>query len=1006
MLTDALRETLAVFDSPGRPWTTPEVADRLDLGRRSTYERLERLVEQGRLETKKVGANARVWWRSVDSASRVVPDWSAAAESLVADVLDDIEVGIFVLDENYEIAWINAAIERFFGLDRDGVLGRDKRVLLEEHIAATVENSETFTETVLATYEDNTYTERFECRVTPGEGRDARWLEHRSKPIESGAYAGGRVELYYDVSDRVRSENIRREERREFESLVEAVEEYAIFMLDAEGDVRTWNRDAERIKGYEAEEIVGEHFSTFYTEAERAAGVPEENLAVIRDSDGDIFAAPGVSQDITQREERERELERYATLFEESKDVNVIVAPDGTFRYVTPSAKSVFGYEPEELVGEVGFEYIHPDDREEAMSEFATMLETPDYEPTVEFRFEHKDGSWIVLEALARDLRDDPAIDGVVIYTRDITERHERQQKLQRRVRQQEVVTTLGQRAFEEDDIDALMAAAAELVADTLDNDYCKVLDLDAGAEELMLRQGVGWTEGVVGSATVSAIEDDSQAAYTLASEQPVVVEDLRTETRFSGPDLLRNHDVRSGVSTIIGPYESPWGILGTHDTVPKNFSEEDVNFVQSVANILASAIAQHRDEQELKRQREQLAALNNLNDVVREITDAVIEQSSREEIEETVCERLAETDSYTFAWIAEVDPQTQSISPRVEAGVEGYLEEIDLSVAPEDSVGRGPSGKAVRTGEMQVSADVFADPDFEPWQEYAHAYGYRASAAIPITHEGTLYGLLGLYADRPNAFDAGERKVIGQLGEIVGHAIAAIERKQALMGNEVTELEFHVPAFFETAGVELEGDVEGTITIDRVVGVEEDVFLEYGSVEGGAIDALEALAEHHPDIERLRISDRETGPSRFELRVAASPFMTAVASHGGHLQQATIEDGDLSATVHLPFNGNVREVVDAIEGVYPEATVFRRRQVTREEPDTRVHHAVTEELTDRQRTVLEAAVYAGFFEWPRDASGEEIADSLGIAAPTFHQHLRKAQRKTFDAVFSTATGT
>jgi len=63
----------------------------------------------------------------------------------------------------------------------------------------------------------------------------------------------------------------------------------------------------------------------------------------------------------------------------------------------------------------------------------------------------------------------------------------------------------------------------------------------------------------------------------------------------------------------------------------------------------------------------------------------------------------------------------------------------------------------------------------------------------------------------------------------------------------------------------------------------------------------------------------------------------------------------------------------------------------------------VAEDLTDRQRAALEAALYSGFFEWPRDASGEDVAEPLGIAPPTFHQHLRKAQRKMFEAVFSTA---
>nr|WP_241431342.1 ATP-binding protein [Natronococcus amylolyticus] len=151
------------------------------------------------------------------------------------------------------------------------------------------------------------------------------------------------------------------------------------------------------------------------------------------------------------------------------------------------------------------------------------------------------------------------------------------------------------------------MHEAARKVSDILDTDYCKVLDLDVENEELLLRQGVGWKDGIVGEATTSPVEADSQAAYTLANTHPIVVEDLETETRFSGPELLTNHDVRSGISTIIGPFDEPWGILGTHDTDRQEFTEEDANFVQSVANVLAEAIERTEKERQLRERKAQL---------------------------------------------------------------------------------------------------------------------------------------------------------------------------------------------------------------------------------------------------------------------------------------------------------------------------------------------------------------------------------------------------------------
>ncbi|MFC6825979.1 PAS domain S-box protein [Halopelagius fulvigenes] len=168
------------------------------------------------------------------------------------------------------------------------------------------------------------------------------------------------------------------------------------------------------------------------------------------------------------------------------------------------------------------------------------------------------------------------------------------------RIRQQEVVAELGQRALETDDLDQLMRDAVAAVAETLDVEYAKVLELLPDGEEVFLRQGVGWRDGLVGSATVPT-DRDSQAGYTLLSEAPVVVDDLRTEERFSGPELLTDHGVVSGISVVIGSVENPWGVLGTHTTEEREFTQYDANFVQSVANVLATAIENRQTRRELE---------------------------------------------------------------------------------------------------------------------------------------------------------------------------------------------------------------------------------------------------------------------------------------------------------------------------------------------------------------------------------------------------------------------
>jgi signal transduction histidine kinase len=182
---------------------------------------------------------------------------------------------------------------------------------------------------------------------------------------------------------------------------------------------------------------------------------------------------------------------------------------------------------------------------------------------------------------------------------------------LQARVRQQAAVAALGVRALSGVDLPALMQDAVETVARTLETELCKVLELLPDGRELKLVAGVGWRPGLVGNATVGT-GLDSQAGYTLQSNEPVIVEDLRAEPRFRGPALLRDHGVVSGMSCIIhGAGGRPWGVLGTHTPRRVRFTRDDVHFLQAVANVLATAIQRKLGEEALERARAAAEAAN-----------------------------------------------------------------------------------------------------------------------------------------------------------------------------------------------------------------------------------------------------------------------------------------------------------------------------------------------------------------------------------------------------------
>ncbi len=165
--------------------------------------------------------------------------------------------------------------------------------------------------------------------------------------------------------------------------------------------------------------------------------------------------------------------------------------------------------------------------------------------------------------------------------------------------RRQAAIATLGQRALAGDAISQLLDFSVSSLAGLLGVPFAEVLELEPDGKRLRLIAGAGWREGLVGQATVEA-GLGSQGGFTLARIEPIVTRDLGSETRFRPPPLLVEHAVVSGLTVVIGGPMQPFGVLGAHTDVAREFGDDDVNFLQAVANVLAAAIERQRTEDQL----------------------------------------------------------------------------------------------------------------------------------------------------------------------------------------------------------------------------------------------------------------------------------------------------------------------------------------------------------------------------------------------------------------------
>lgn len=164
------------------------------------------------------------------------------------------------------------------------------------------------------------------------------------------------------------------------------------------------------------------------------------------------------------------------------------------------------------------------------------------------------------------------------------------------RTRQQAAVAELGQKALAGTDPDELLQEATDMVGRHLDTPFTAVMEL-TDTDAMIVRAGTGWEEGTVGFASVD-IGQGSQAGYTLAVDEPVVMNDVETESRFSPSALQTDHGIQSGISVIIPGQDRPFGVLAAHTTVKgREFTKDDINFMQAVANVLATGIERKRAE-------------------------------------------------------------------------------------------------------------------------------------------------------------------------------------------------------------------------------------------------------------------------------------------------------------------------------------------------------------------------------------------------------------------------
>lgn len=478
-------------------------------------------------------------------------------------------------------------------------------------------------------------------------------------------------------------------------------------------------------------------------------------------------------------------------------------------------------------------------------------------------------------------------------------------------------------------------------------------------------------------------------------------VDDLHeTDTPFEGASPYR-----SGLLVPLGEF----GLLASGAERPGVYTDVDVEFAETLAANATVAMERATREQRLERQAErldhkstELQRATRRTQVLRAMARTVVEASTRSDLEQLACAALADVDGVDFVWVGDRGTGDDPLDPREWAGTAGasLLDEISGRF---DGCDGTPADNAAETGETQVVSNSLADDREHAWRRGMLANGFSSTVAVPLTYDDVVYGIVELASEQEAAFDAQFVAVLEEVGDLLANAVLAVTRRNTLLDDERrTELEFEL-ADTDGCGLlfRLADRLDAEVTLQDLVTGDDEAFLAYVSVADADPGAILEFLDRAVSATDARIVESSSATELLEVRLSDLGIVETVTAHGGTIRsvEATGTTGHL--LVGVPTTTEVRAFVDTIRDQYPAATLVAQRDTTASDRQGVARSAdLDARLTDRQREVLQVAYYGGYFEWPREQTGENLADRLDIASPTFQQHLREATRKVLDSMY------
>ncbi len=691
---------------------------------------------------------------SLHSLTDVTAKRQAEAEQrLLSEVVRQAAEAVILLDRDLRIVYANPAFQRLMGYTPEEILGQPLSILSVPGLPDPLQPAEV----VRQVRESGSWHGEVQRRAKDGTAIPVLLRASVIRDAQGGitGYAG----TYLDLREIKRAEQALRESEQRFRALIENVSDL-IAVHDREGRIRYASPSIERLLGYRPEQVLGAGIDELVHPDDRAEATRVLRLTLqspgavytvesrVRHQDGsyrhleiagrNLLDDPVIggivvnARDITERKQAAQTIEasehKLRAVLEAATD-GILVADAQTRKFVlwNRAICDMLGYTPAEIAA-LGVEDIHPPESLPSALRTFALSQKGELKIAADLPVRRKDGSvfFVDIATSVMTLEERTLLVGMF---RDITERKQ------------------------------------------------------AGEA---LRESEEKFRGLVETTTDWIWQTDEHGVYTYASPQVhdllgYAPEEIVGKTPFDLMPPGEAERMREAFKSIVAS-RRPFRLLENVNLHKNGWTvvlETSGTPFFDPAGAYKGYRGIDRDITDRKQAEEALRRANRALKTLSACNATMVHAEKEDRLLADMCRAVVETGGYRFAWVGYVEHDAaKTVRPAVHAGFEeGYLEHLQVTWA-DVPLGRGPVGRAVRSGRPETARDVRTDPDFAPWREPALKRGYASVIALPLREDDNVFAVLTICATEPGAFDAEETKLLTELADDLAFGILTLRTR------------------------------------------------------------------------------------------------------------------------------------------------------------------------------------------------------------------------------------